>query len=309
VKVFIDGREGTTGLQIQQRLERRDDVSLIVLPEDLRKDPEARRAALNEADIVFLCLPDEAARESVSMIANDHTRVIDASTAHRIDPDWVYGFPELRRGQRDAIAAASRVTNPGCHATGFLAIAAPLLDVRVIPEDMTLHCFSLSGYSGAGKRAIAQYEAVEKSDDLYSPRLYGMNQRHKHIPEMMAHSGVRARPVFSPVIDDYFCGMATTVTFSNRALKGHPYAEDLRDILATHYLGSRFVRVAPFDASVSFLPANTYAGTNDLEISVFGDQDLTQITARFDNLGKGASGAAVQNMNIMLGLPEDWELR
>lgn len=305
MKVFIDGREGTTGLQIQERLEKREEIELIPIPDALRKDMEARRACLNQADIVFLCLPDEAAREAVSMIDNDHTRVIDASTAHRTSPDWVYGFPELRRSQRDAISGAMRVANPGCHATGFLSIAAPLVDCKVIPADMVLRCFSLSGYSGAGKRAIAQYEGPEKGGDLYSPRLYALTLRHKHIPEIMAQAGLAVRPLFSPVIDDYYCGMATTITFVNRELSGNPYAEDLRDILGAHYTGSRFVRVAPYNESVQFLPANEFAGTNDLAISVFGDKELTQITARFDNLGKGASGAAVQNMNLMLGLSED----
>ena len=302
-KVFIDGQEGTTGLQIHDRLAQRNDIELLTVLSDKRKDLTERRAIMEAADLVFFCLPDAAAKEAVELADNGHTKIIDASTAHRTASGWVYGFPELH-GQRMAVAQASRVANPGCHATGFLAAAAPLVRMRVLPPDYPLTCFSLTGYSGGGKKMIAQYEAGEKGEDLYSPRLYGTTLQHKHLPEMKVVAGLEMPPIFCPVVDDYYKGMSTTVMLYNRYLKGQPTAEELRLILYAYYAGEKLVTVAPFNEAGDTLAANTFAGTDKLELTVSGNHDQTIITARFDNLGKGASGAAVQNMNLMLGLPE-----
>lgn len=307
-KVFIDGREGTTGLQIYDRLAQRDDIALLDIDPDKRKDDAERKRRMDEADLVFFCLPDAAARAAAELADNGHTRIIDASTAHRTACGWVYGFPELH-GQRLAIARAGRVANPGCHATGFLAAAAPLVKVHVLPPDYPLTCFSLTGYSGGGKKMIAQYEAPEKEAALFSPRLYATGLQHKHLPEMTAAAGLDRPPVFCPVVDDYYEGMATTIMLHNRYLKGQPTAQELCLILAAYYAGEQAVTVAPFRAEDDTLAANAFAGTDRLELTVSGDHDRTIITARFDNLGKGASGAAVQNMNLMLGLGETTALR
>lgn len=301
-KVFIDGKEGTTGLQIYERLGAREDIELLFIDEDKRKDPEERRKLLNAADLVFLCLPDAAAREAVSFLENRETRVIDASTAHRTAPGWVYGFPELSKQRRADIEAARRVANPGCHATGFISLVYPLVQAGMLQPNYPLTCFSLTGYSGGGKKMIAQYEQ-EKTEELFAPRIYGLNLNHKHIAEMMAVTGLERKPVFSPIVDDYYKGMATSVALHNQLLPGWPTAADLRDALAAHYEGCRFLTVAPLRES-GMLQANWGAGTNQLEITVCGDEELTLLTARFDNLGKGASGAAVQNMNLMLGFDE-----
>jgi len=308
-KIFIDGREGTTGLQIDARLRAREDIELLSIPEELRKDKAARRELLNVADLVFLCLPDEAAREAVSLIENPHTKVIDASTAHRTAPGWVYGFPELCAARRGEIRQATRVANPGCHATGFLAMVAPLVQMGVLSPEEVITCYSLTGYSGGGKPMIAAYEAADRPLALSAPRMYGLGLSHKHIPEMMAQSGLSAKPLFSPIVDDYYAGMAVTILLHGGQLINAPTSEDLRDMLAAYYQGERFVTVASFNSekmllTSGFVETNAHVGTNDLEILVFGNGDQTLITARLDNLGKGASGAAVQNMNLMLGLAE-----
>ena len=303
-KVFIDGQEGTTGLQIHQRLAARSDIELLAIDPEKRKDPEERKKLLNAADLVFLCLPDAAAREAVAMIEDGRTRVIDASTAHRTAEGWVYGFPELLAGQRARIKFAKRVADPGCHASGFLAAAAPLTELGILPKDYPVTCYSLTGYSGGGKKMIAQYEAEGKETALFSPRIYGTGLKHKHLPEMQAYSGLEHPPVFCPIVDDYYSGMATALMLHNRLLKGQPTAEDVCEILARYYEGETLVTVAPFDREGSFLAANALAGTDRLEISVSGHEGQTLIVARFDNLGKGASGAAVQNMNLMLGFRE-----
>ena len=303
-KVFIDGQEGTTGLQIHQRLAARSDIELLAIDPEKRKDPEERKKLLNAADLVFLCLPDAAAREAVAMIEDGRTRVIDASTAHRTAEGWVYGFPELLAGQRARIKFAKRVADPGCHASGFLAAAAPLTELGILPKDYPVTCYSLTGYSGGGKKMIAQYEAEGKETALFSPRIYGTGLKHKHLPEMQAYSGLEHPPVFCPIVDDYYSGMATALMLHNRLLKGQPTAEDVCEILARYYEGETLVTVAPFDREGSFLAANALAGTDRMEISVSGHEGQTLIVARFDNLGKGASGAAVQNMNLMLGLRE-----
>ena len=303
-KVFIDGQEGTTGLQIHQRLAARSDIELLAIDPEKRKDPEERKKLLNAADLVFLCLPDAAAREAVAMIEDGRTRVIDASTAHRTAEGWVYGFPELLAGQRARIKFAKQVADPGCHASGFLAAAAPLNELGILPKDYPVTCYSLTGYSGGGKKMIAQYEAEGKETALFSPRIYGTGLKHKHLPEMQAYSGLEHPPVFCPIVDDYYSGMATALMLHNRLLKGQPTAEDVCEILARYYEGETLVTVAPFDREGSFLAANALAGTDRMEISVSGHEGQTLIVARFDNLGKGASGAAVQNMNLMLGFRE-----
>ena len=302
-KVYIDGKEGTTGLQIYDRLAAREDIELLLIDEDKRKDVEERKKLLNAADLVFLCLPDAAAIEAVGLIDNDHTRVIDASTAHRTAEGWVYGFPELLAGQRQRVKFAGRVANPGCHATGFLSSVAPLTALGILPADYPVTCYSLTVYSGGGKKMIAQYEG-DKTEDLFSPRTYGLGLDHKHLPEMRRLAGLKAAPVFCPVVDDYYKGMETVVMLHNRLLRGTPTAQDISEMLASYYEGQAVVRVAPFGEHPAQLAANAMAGRDSLELIVCGDEDRTTVTALFDNLGKGASGAAVQNMNLMLGFEE-----
>ena len=304
-KVYIDGQSGTTGLQIYDRIGQREDLELLRIPEELRHDPDERKKYLNSADIVFLCLPDEGAREAVSFIDNPNVRVIDASTAHRTNPDWTYGYPELSKAQREAIRTSKRVANPGCHATGFISTTAPLVAMGVIPKDYPMSCYSLTGYSGGGKKMIAEYEAKGRSELLDAPGIYGLNLHHKHLPEMQTVTGLAYPPVFMPVVDDYYKGMATTIMLQNRLLPGQPSAEEICAKLADYYRDEHFVSVVPFGENDSKLYANKLAGTNRLEIVVCGHEEQTTVTALFDNLGKGASGAAVQNMNIMLGLPEE----
>ena len=304
-KVYIDGQSGTTGLQIYDRIGQREDLELLRIPEELRHDPDERKKYLNSADIVFLCLPDEGAREAVSFIENPDVRVIDASTAHRTNPDWTYGYPELSKAQREAIRTSKRVANPGCHATGFISTTAPLVAMGVIPKDYPMSCYSLTGYSGGGKKMIAEYEAEGRSELLDAPGIYGLNLHHKHLPEMQTVTGLAYPPVFMPVVDDYYKGMATTIMLQNRLLPGQPSAEEICAKLADYYRDEHFVSVVPFGQNDSKLYANKLAGTNRLEIVVCGHEEQTTVTALFDNLGKGASGAAVQNMNIMLGLPEE----
>lgn len=301
-KVYIDGKEGTTGLQIYQRLGERDDIELLLIDEALRKDVNERKKLINSADIVFLCLPDDAAIEAVSLAEKDSVRIIDASTAHRTHPDWVYGLPELSPSRRQEIAKANRVANPGCHATGFISIVYPLVQRGIMPKDYPVTCFSLTGYSGGGKKKINQYEN-EKTPDMYAPQIYGLNLKHKHLPEMMAVTGLEKRPVFSPIIDDYYKGMAVSVPLHNNMLSGKNTAESIRSFFEEYYSNEYFISVAP-QLGDGTLESNFNIGTNFLEITVSGDDELTLVTARFDNLGKGASGAAVQNMNIMLGFDE-----
>ena len=303
-KVYIDGKEGTTGLQIYERLGGRDDIELLLIDEDKRKDTEERKKFLNAADLVFLCLPDAAAIEAVSLIDNPKTRVIDASTAHRTAEGWVYGFAELLPGQRQRIRFAGRVANPGCHATGFLSTAAPLVELGVLPKDYPVTCFSLTGYSGGGKKLIAEYEAEGRSVLLDSPNIYATGLKHKHLPEMQKLAGLDHPPVFAPILGDVYKGMATAILLQNRLLKGTPTAQDICEMLASYYEGQQLVRMAPFGGTAPRLATNALAGKDYLEITVTGHEDQTMLTAQFDNLGKGASGAAVQNMNIMLGFAE-----
>uniref|UniRef100_I5ASY0 N-acetyl-gamma-glutamyl-phosphate reductase n=1 Tax=Eubacterium cellulosolvens (strain ATCC 43171 / JCM 9499 / 6) TaxID=633697 RepID=I5ASY0_EUBC6 len=303
-KIYIDGQAGTTGLQIYDRIGQREDLELLRIDEDKRHDIEERKKFLNAADIVFLCLPDAGAIEAVSLIENPEVRVIDASTAHRTAEGWTYGFPELSREQREAIRNSRRVANPGCHATGFIAATAPLVSMGILPKDYPLTCYSLTGYSGGGKNMIAEYEDENRAEALGSPALYGLTLKHKHIPEMQKITGLACPPVFMPVVDDYYKGMAGTIMLHNRLLAGKPTAEQVCEKLQEYYKDEHFVSVLPFGTNESRIYANTLAGTNRLKLIVCGNEEQTSVTALFDNLGKGASGAAVQNMNIMLGLDE-----
>ena len=303
-KVYIDGQAGTTGLQIYERIGMREDLTLLRIDEDKRHDLSERKKFLNMADIVFLCLPDAGAIEAVSLIENPDVRVIDASTAHRTSDEWTYGFPELSREQRAAIAASKRVANPGCHATGLISSVAPLVRMGILPKDYPVTCYSLTGYSGGGKKMIAQYEAEGREEKLSAPGIYGLTLKHKHIPEMQKVTGLACPPVFMPVVDDYYKGMATSIMLQNRLLNGQPTAEEICARLSKYYADEHFVTVMPYDPKQGTLYANALAGTNHLQLVVCGYEEQTTVTALFDNLGKGASGAAVQNMNIMLGLPE-----
>lgn len=298
-KVFIDGSAGTTGLQIHQRLALRSDIQLLTLPENLRKDPTARADLLNQADIAFLCLPDQAAIEAAELVENPHTCIIDTSTAHRVAPDWVYGFPEL--GRAEQIAKAGRIANPGCHATGFISIVYPLVQMGLLPGDAQLSCFSLTGYSGGGKSMIAEYEAAEPAPVLNSPAMYALGQSHKHLPEMQKVCGLSHMPVFCPIVDDYYKGMATTVPL-NADLTGGAGAKRLRQALADFYAGQKLISVAAEEDCGGKIYAGQKAGTDSLTLLVCGNEERLTVTALFDNLGKGASGAAIENMNIVLGL-------
>lgn len=302
--IYIDGKEGTTGLQIYERLGSRDDLTLLLIDEDKRKDPKERAKLMNQADIVFLCLPDAAAREAVTLVTNPNTRIIDASTAHRTNPDWDYGFPELSSEKRQAIANSKRVANPGCHATGFISIVYPLVKLGILPKDYPMSFFSLTGYSGGGKKMIASYESEDKPQEYFAPRIYGLSLNHKHLPEMKAVCEIDKPPVFAPVVDDYYKGMAGTLSLVNSKLNGNQTAEQIHKALCDYYKDQKFVTVAPFGGDTDMLGANTMAGKDSLKIVVCGNENQTMITALFDNLGKGASGAAVQNMNIMLGMDE-----
>ena len=297
-KVFIDGSAGTTGLRIWQRLAGRKDLTLITLPEELRKDLNARKDALNGADVAFLCLPDAAAIEAVSLIESNHVAVIDTSTAHRVSPDWDYGFPELSSEHRQAIIHSKRVANPGCHASGFIAGVYPLVRHGVISADFPLTAYSLTGYSGGGKKMIAEYEDENRDPRHESDRIYATSLTHKHLPEMQKLCGLTRKPVFSPIVGDFYAGMATSVL-----LPGVD-AQRAWEALSDHYAGQKLVSVAPLGGDEPVIYADTYAGKDTMRIQVSGQQDQCMVTAIFDNLGKGASGAAIQNMNLLLGLEE-----
>jgi N-acetyl-gamma-glutamyl-phosphate reductase len=302
-KVFIDGQEGTTGLQLAQRLAGRDDVEVLVIADALRKDEAERAKLMNQADLVFLCLPDAAAVEAVKLVTNPDTRVIDASTAHRTAPGWAYGFPELSKEHRAAVAKGLRITNPGCYATGFNAIAYPLVKLGVIDPGIRLTCHAVSGYSGAGKKGIAQYEDPERAREFDSPRLYALNLNHKHLPEMQKVSGLAHAPHFNPLVCDYYAGMSVSVPLWAGQFEKSVSTESLKEALSAFYEGAKLIKVlgAP---DGGFLPANLLTGTDRLNLYVTGNLEQVTLTAVLDNLGKGASGAAVQNMNIALGLDE-----
>lgn len=313
-KIFIDGKEGTTGLKIFERFEGRDDLEILLIDEAKRKDVNERKRLINESDYTFLCLPDAAAIEAVSLCENPNTIIIDASTAHRTNPDWAYGFPELSSEHRKKVETSHRIAVPGCYASGFNAIVYPLVKSGILPSDYPVVCHAVSGYSGAGKKAIAQYEDEERDFQLESPRLYALTQEHKHLPEMQKVSGLSFKPAFSPYICDYFSGMSVSIPLHIRMLNsskgkiGRADCQEICDMFKNHYANCIFVQVADFMGqdilTEPFIPANTLSGTNNMQIFICGNDERVTITSRFDNLGKGASGAAVQCMNISMGVDE-----
>ena len=297
-KVFIDGSAGTTGLRIWERLADRQDLTLVKLPEELRKNNEARQAALRDADIAFLCLPDSAAIEAVALAGDSKVKIIDTSTAHRTNDAWAYGFAELSPAHREKIAASNRIANPGCHASGFIASVYPMVSKGLIPSDFPLTAYSLTGYSGGGKNLIAEYEDPNRDVRHESHRIYGLPLTHKHLPEMKKICGLTQAPVFSPILGDFYEGMATSIL-----LPGYDSAK-VWDCLSQHYEGQKLVTVAPLGGDESIIYASTLAGKDSMRLIVSGHETQTMVTALFDNLGKGASGAAIQNMNILLGIDE-----
>ena len=305
-QIFIDGSAGTTGLRIREMLGRREDISLITLPEEARKDAAARKEAIDSSDVTFLCLPDDAAREAVSLCGNPHTAIIDASTAHRTAAGWAYGFPELSEKHRAAIGRSKRIANPGCYASGFIALVYPLIEKGVLPPDYPFVCHAVSGYSGAGKKGIAEYEAKDRSPLYDTPRLYALNLAHKHLPEMRFVCRLSHPPIFNPYVCDYYCGMTVNVPLHTRLMQKRMTAEGVKELLREHYAGSAFLSVG--EEQSGYVSANTLNGTNKMQLLVNGNEEGVLLTARFDNLGKGASGAAIQNMNLALGLDETLSL-
>jgi N-acetyl-gamma-glutamyl-phosphate reductase len=307
--VFIDGQHGTTGLKIHERLNSRKDIQLIEIPVEKRKDPEARQKLLNEADIIFLCLPDDAARESVSLITNKSVCVIDGSTAHRVTEGWVYGLPELKKEQRTLIKNSKRIVVPGCHATGFISILYPLVSKGIVAPDYPVTSYALAGYSGGGNAMIASYKNESASDDMKNPRPYSLALNHKHLPEMTKIVGLAQTPLFAPTVLNVYNGEIIFIPLVASYLKKQLSAGDIQTVLAEYYTGERFIKVMPYPPDSylkgGFMTLIDCNNTNNLEIFVFGGKDKILLAARFDNLGKGSSGAAVQNMNLVLGLPED----
>ena len=299
-KVFIDGSAGTTGLRIRERLADRKDLELIILPEETRKDPSARADALNSAAVSFLCLPDAAAVEAASFVTCPDAVVIDTSTAHRVAAGWVYGMPELA-GQREKLMTAKRIANPGCHATGFISLVAPLVSAGLVGRSARLSCFSLTGYSGGGKKMIAEYESPDMDPLYQAPRQYGLGQTHKHLPEMAKICGLENAPVFCPIVAPYYAGMEVTVPLTPADTSAS--VEEIREVYREYYRNG-LIRFSEGTDENGFLSAGAFAGRDDLEVSVFGNEERILLVSRFDNLGKGASGAAIQNMNIVLGLDE-----
>jgi len=304
-KIFVDGQVGTTGLEIHQRLSTRDDIELLEIDYEKRKDPIEKAKLLNLADIVFLCLPDFAAKESVKLITNSKTKVIDASTAHRTNDDWDYGIAELSEKRREKISISKRVANPGCHATGFNVIVSPLMQEEILPRSAMLTCHSLTGYSGGGRQLIEEYQQNQNNEIYKSSRHYALNLSHKHIPEMIKVCKMENKPFFTPILGNFYKGMLVSIPiFSNQFTKKMS-AKDIHTFFKNHYKNQNFVKVMKFkDKEISTLDAIGCNNTNNLEIYINGDEDQIFISAKFDNLGKGASGAAIQNMNIMLGLDE-----
>jgi len=311
-KIFIDGKEGTTGLKIFERFATRNDIEILTIDDEKRKDPVEKAKMINASDFTFLCLPDAAAIESAELCTNPNTKIIDASTAHRTNPAWAYGFPELDKSFREKIQTSNRIAVPGCYASGSIAILYPLVKSGIMPKDYPVLIHAVSGYSGAGKKAIAQYEAEGRDKGLDTPRLYALTQAHKHLPEIKIISGLDYEPIFNPYVCDYFQGMTVTVGLHSRLLSKKVTAHDVWEMFAAHYANTNFVKVAGFMGEGTlpeqFIPANTLAGTNNMEIFVYGNDDRIMITTRFDNLGKGASGAAVQCMNIAMGIDETTSL-
>lgn len=304
VKVYIDGQEGTTGLKILERFKNRNDIELLRIAEDKRKNTDERKKMINSSDYTFLCLPDAAAREAVAM-ADEKVRIIDASTAHRTNPDWAYGFPELGKDFREKIANSNRVAVPGCYASGFASMVYPLVKLGIMPADYPVSAHAVSGYSGAGKKAIAVYESADRPADFDSPRQYALTQQHKHLPEMQKICGLEYAPAFNPLVCDYFSGMVVSLPIHTRLLTKRYGSDDIRKALAEYYADSFFVKVMPEnEPQDGFIGANNLSGTNFMEIFVNGNEERLIICSRLDNLGKGASGAAVQCLNIMMGIDE-----
>ena len=300
VKVFIDGNVGTTGLRIEERLSKRDDIELFTLPEDIRKDSAARKDALNKADIAFLCLPDAAAIEAVEMIENPNTKVIDTSTAHRTDPNWTSGFPELNAMFKENLKTSKRVAVPGCHASGFLSIVYPLVKNGLVPSSYPFVCYSLTGYSGGGKKMIAEYKDENRPVEFDGPRQYAFTQMHKHLPEMKKIAGLDQEPIFAPIVGDFYSGMEVSVPLFGKMINGKK--EDVYNCLCENYKDSKLIKVLPLDQS--FISASEMSMKDSMNIYVGGNDDRIMIVSLFDNLGKGASGAAIQCMNIMCGFDE-----
>ncbi|MBR4099577.1 MAG: N-acetyl-gamma-glutamyl-phosphate reductase [Clostridia bacterium] len=300
-KVFIDGSAGTTGLRIAERLANRKDITLIKLSEENRKDIEARRKALNEADIAFLCLPDKASIEAVALCENSDTVLLDTSTAHRTNDGWAYGFPELCEAQKQKIINSKRIAVPGCHASGFIALIYPLVEKGILPKDVLLSAFSLTGYSGGGKGMIAEYEQENRDKLLDAPRQYGIAQSHKHLPEMMKLCDIENAPAFIPVVSDFYSGMEVTIPLFASQINGS--VEDIKNIYKEKYQGA-VVKYKEDFAESSFVSANKLSFNDGMEISVSGNEERILLIARYDNLGKGASGAAIQCMNLVLGANE-----
>ncbi len=307
LKVFIDGKEGTTGLRIFERLATRPDLEMLTLPEAQRKDPAARKEAIHASDIAVLCLPDAAAKESVDLAKGSKARILDTSTAHRVADGWAYGFAELSSAHRQAIIEGNRVAVPGCHASGFVSLVTPLTTAGLLPKDAALTCFSLTGYSGGGKKMIAQYEGTDRTSDLDSPRQYGLTQAHKHLPEMTHIPGLSMSPIFAPIVADFYSGMEVTVPLHKSQINSnHPF-EDVLNCLKAHYAGSPIISVLSNEDVQQlggFVPSNALSGKDGMQLMVLGNNDRIQLVALFDNLGKGSSGAALQCLNLMTGVEE-----
>lgn len=306
-RVFIDGREGTTGLRIYDRLSARDDISLIVLSEQDRKDPEKRKEALNSCDIAFLCLPDAAAREAVAMVENPNVKLIDASTAHRTEPGWAYGLPELSPEHFEAVRTSKRVAVPGCHAGGFIALVYPLIKAGILPADIDIACHSITGYSGGGKKMIAQYEAEDRDPLLDAPRQYGLSQQHKHLKEMQHITGLTQTPIFCPIVSDFYSGMVVTVPVFTKNLLNGAGVEDIKNVYRNLYTGP----IISFSEEIGeggFISGSGALKKDSMKIFVEGNEDRVLLIARFDNLGKGASGAAMECMDIMIGNTPEYGL-
>ncbi len=303
-KIFIDGSEGTTGLRIFERFMGRDDIELLKIDSELRKDPAERKRLINSSDITFLCLPDAAAKESVSLVENDNVVIIDTSTAHRTEEGWAYGFPELSNEHKDKIINGKRIAVPGCYATGFISLVYPLVAGGILPKDYPVTCFGLSGYSGAGKNAIAVYEGDEKPEGHNSGRVYALTQQHKHLKEMQKITGLERTPLFSPIIDDYYSGMVVSIQLYTDMLGKKETVESLVNYYTEYYKNQSFIKVAMVDdeeIASGFIVGNGLSGWDGLKIYVTGNDDRIVISSQFDNLGKGASGAAIECMNLVLG--------
>ena len=306
-RIFIDGSEGTTGLRIHERFAGRDDVEILPIASELRKDVNERKRLINESDITFLCLPDAAAEESVSLVENENVCIIDTSTAHRTQEGWAYGFPELSDDFRNKIAGGKRIAVPGCYATGFISLVYPLIQSGILPKDYPVATFAISGYSGAGKKAIAVYEGENRAAEFDAPREYALSQQHKHLKEMTKITGLSRTPLFSPMVCDYYSGMLVTLPLYTDLLNGKPSLQEVQEKLAAFYEGEPFIQVMPLgkeEETKGFLAGNARSGWDGLEIFVTGNEDRILVSSRFDNLGKGASGAAIQCMNIVMGVDE-----